>query len=110
MASFTDLVAQQMLLRREEFLTGLSGEPGNEVESFLATGIQAHWHPFESENTLYTQPITPLLAAVDGSRAIRALNIGADWIIAQALLIGPHGFRSSAADTLLLRGEIERPV
>ena len=81
---------------------------GTRLKSFLVTGIQAHWHPFEPENTLYTQPITPLVAAVDGSRAIRSLNIGADWIIAQALLIGPHGFRSSAADTLLLRGEIER--
>lgn len=110
MASFTDLVAQQILLRRDEFLAGLSSEPGGEVEHFLATEIQAHWHPFESENTLDAPPITSLVAAVDGSRAIRALNIGADWIIAQALLIGPHGFRSTAADTLLLRGEIERPA
>jgi prepilin-type processing-associated H-X9-DG protein len=110
MASFTDLVAQQILLRREEFLAGLSDTPENKVESVLAVGIQAHWHPFEPENTLSRQPATPLVAAVDGSRAIRALNIGADWIIAQALLIGPHGLRSSAADTLLLRGEIERPA
>ncbi len=55
------------------------------------------------------QSISPA-AAVDGSRAVRALSSGADWVIAQALLIGPNGLRKSAVDTILLRGEIERPA
>ncbi len=110
MASFIDLVAQSMYLRREEFLAGISSEPDTEVEHFLATGIQAHWHPLIPEYTMSAHQPPPLVGAVDGSRAVRALNIGADWIIAQALLVGPNGLRLPAVDTHLLRGEIERPA
>ena len=110
MASFTDLIAERLHFRREEFLAGLSSEPDNEVEQLLATGIQAHWHPFELEHTRHLdQSISPA-AAIDGSRVIRALSSGADWVIAQALLIGPNGLRNSVVDTRLLRGEIERPT
>ena len=110
MASFTDLFAERIHFRKEEFLAGLSSKPTNEVEYLLARGIQAHWHPFESENTGKTKQSTSLVAAVDGSRAIRALSSGADWVIAQALLIGSNGIRKSAMDTRLLRGETERPA
>ena len=41
MASFTDLIAEHLHFRREEFLAGLSSEPDNEVEQLLATGIRA---------------------------------------------------------------------
>ena len=110
MASFTDLIAERLHFRREEFLAGLSSKPDDEVEHLLARGIQAHWHPFEPEHTRnMDQSISPA-AAVDGSRAIRALSSGADWVIAQALLIGPNGLRNSVVDTRLLRGEIERPA
>jgi len=108
MASFTDLVAQSIFQRREEFLAGLSIEPRDEVEFLLAAEIQAHWHPLELRNNGAQERVP--VAAIDGSHAIRALNFGADWIVAQALLIGPDGFRQSAVDTLLLRGEIERPA
>ncbi len=47
MASFTDLIAERIHFRREEFLAGLSSKPDDEVEYLLAKGIQAHWHPFE---------------------------------------------------------------
>jgi hypothetical protein len=110
MASFIDLIAQRIHLRRDEFLAGLSSEPGGEVEHLLASGIQDHWHSLSLENSVNTHQPMSLIGAVDGSRAIRALNIGADWIIAQALLIGPNGLRLSAVDTHLLRGEIERPA
>jgi hypothetical protein len=110
MATFIDLVAQSIYLRREEFLAGLSSEPGTEIEHFLATGIQEHWHPLVPECTESAHQHLSLVGAVDGSRAVRALNIGADWIIAQSLLIGPNGLRLSAVDTLLLRGEVERPA
>jgi hypothetical protein len=40
---------------------------------------------------------------------VRALNSGADWIVAQALLLGPYR-PLTVADTLLVRGETERPV
>jgi NurA domain len=110
MASFTDLIAERIHFRREEFLAGLSSKPGNEVEYLLAKGIQAHWHPFEPDNTRNVNQSISQVAAVDGSRAIRALSSGADWVIAQALLIGPNGLRKSAVDTILLRGEIERPA
>jgi hypothetical protein len=110
MASFTDLIAERIHFRREEFLAGLSSEPDDEVEYLLAKAIQAHWHPFEPENTRNIDQTISQAAAVDGSRAIRALNSGADWVIAQALLIGPNGLRKSAVDTRLLRGEIERPT
>lgn len=108
MASFTDLVARRIHERREEFMSSLSNEPGDEIESLLAAGIQAHWHPLEFEDTNNQE--RHHVAAVDGSHAIRALNVGADWIVAQALLIGPQGLRLPAADTLLLRGDIERPA
>ena len=110
MASFTDLIAERIHFRRKEFLAGLSSEPDDEVEYLLAKGIQAHWHPFEPENTRNMDQSISQVAAVDGSRAIRALSSGADWVIAQALLIGPNGLRKSSVDTLLLRGEIERPA
>ncbi len=110
MASFIDLIAQRIHLHREEFLAGLSSEPDGEIEQLLATGIQDHWHSLVPENSLNKHQPLSLIGAVDGSRAVRALNIGADWIIAQALLIGPNGLRSSAVDTHLLRGETERPA
>ena len=110
MASFTDLIAERIYFRREEFLAGISSKPDGEVENLLAKGIQAHWHPFEPENTRNMDQSISQVAAVDGSRAIRALSSGADWVIAQALLIGPNGLRKSAVDTILLRGEIERPA
>ncbi len=110
MASFIDLVAESIYLRREEFLAGLSSEPDTEIEHFLSMGIQAHWHPLVPGYTVSAHQPPPLVGAVDGSRAVRALNIGADWIVAQALLVGPNGFRKSAIDTRLLRGEIERPA
>src|SRR6266702_4111796 len=110
MASFTDLIAERIHFRREEFLASISNKPDDEVEYLLAKGIQAHWHPFEPENTRNMGQSISQVAAVDGSRAIRALSSGADWVIAQALLIGPNGLRKSSVDTLLLRGEIERPA
>ena len=110
MASFTDLIAERIYFRREEFLAGISSKPDGEVEYLLAKGIQAHWHPFEPENTMIMDQSISKVAAVDGSRAIRALSSGADWVIAQALLIGSNGLRKSAVDTILLRGEIERPA
>ncbi len=110
MASFTDLIAERIHSRREEFLAGLSSEPDDEVEYLLAKEIQAHWHPFEPENSGNMDQSISQVAAVDGSRAIRALSSGADWIIAQALLIGSNGLRMSTVDTILLRGEIERPA
>lgn len=110
MASFIDLIAQKIFLRHGEFVAALSGEQNGEVEHRLAIGIQGHWHSFVSEKASNPYPDRPLVGAVDGSRAIRALSTGADWIIAQALLIGPNGLRLPAADTLLLRGEIERPA
>jgi hypothetical protein len=110
MTSFTDLIAERIHSRREEFLAGLSSKPDDEVESLLAKGIQAHWHPFEPENSGNMDQSRSQVAAVDGSRAIRALSSGADWVIAQALLIGSNGLRMSAVDTILLRGEIERPA
>ena len=110
MASFIDLIAERIYQRREEFLAGLSSKPGTEVEHLLSAEIQSHWHSLAPENLVNMQQPMPLVGAVDGSRAVRALNIGADWIIAQSLLIGPEGLRLSAVDTLLLRGEIERPA
>jgi hypothetical protein len=110
MTSFTDLIAERIHFRREEFLAGMSSNTDDEVEYLLAKGIQAHWHPFEPENTTNSDQVISQVAAVDGSRAIRALSSGADWVIAQALLIGPNGLRKSAVDTCLLRGEIERPA
>src|SRR5260370_16480804 len=110
MTSFTDLVAERIDFRREEFLAGISSKPDDEVEHLLAKAIQAHWHPFEPENTRNIDQTLSQMAAVDGSRAIRALSSGADWVIAQALLIGSNGLRKSAVDTCLLRGEIERPT
>lgn len=110
MASFTDLIAERIRFRREDFIAGLSSEPDGELEHLLAQEIQVHWHPFEPENLRVTNQHLLRVAAVDGSRAIRALSSGADWIIAQALLIGLNGLRKSAVDTILLRGEIERPA
>lgn len=110
MASFTDLIAERIHFRRADFLAGLSSEPNGEVEHLLAEGIQAHWHSFEPKDIRNVHQSISQAAAIDGSRAIRALSSGADWVIAQALMIGPHGLRNSVVDTCLLRGEIERPT
>lgn len=110
MASFTDLIAERIYSRRENFLASLSNTPSDEIENLLAKGMQAHWHPFESKKIQNMVQNISNVAAVDGSRAIRALSSGADWVIAQALLIGTNGRRVFAADTLVLRGEIERPA
>lgn len=110
MASFIDLIAQSMSLQREKFLAGLSSEPNTEIEHVLATQIQAHWHHLIPGYSISAHHPPTLVGAVDGSRAVRALNIGADWIVAQALLIKPDGKRSLDAETRLLWGEIERPA
>ncbi len=107
MASFTDLIAQRISMQRDEFLASLSPQSHDRVERVLRAGIQAHWHPFSGENL---DDISHMrVGAVDGSRATRSLNSGADWVIAQALLLGPDGLRLSAGDTHLLRGDVERP-
>lgn len=110
MASFVDLIAQKISLQRGNFAAVLSDEQNGEVERRLAIGVREHWHSFISEGVSNSYPDKPLVGAVDGSRAIRALSIGADWIVAQALLIGPNGLRLPAADTHILRGEVERPA
>jgi len=103
MASFTDLVAGRIQQRRQEFLAGFSPKAHGSLEVLLEAGVQTLWHPLvlDSSNAPIKGTPTEPAAAVDGSRAIRALNSGADWIVAQAL-------RLTTADTLLLRGEIER--
>src|SRR5258708_28247497 len=107
MASFTDLIAQRISMQRDEFLASLSPQSHDRVERVLRAGIQAHWHPFSGESL---DDISHMrVGAVDGSRATRSLNSGADWVIAQALLLGPDGLRLSAGDTHLLRGDVERP-
>ncbi len=110
MASFTDLIAQRIQEQRSEFLAGLSDVPANDIESLLADSIQAHWHSLEPKGEFNRHGDRSQVAAVDGSHAVRALNTGADWIVAQALIIGRDGFHQSAADTVLLRGDIERPA
>jgi hypothetical protein len=111
MASFTDLIVSRIRSRQQEFLAALSSEPVDDVEEQLASGVRSLWHALDNvpatneSQSLATGPA----AAVDGSRAVRALNSGADWIVAQALLLGPYG-PLTVADTLLARGEIERPV
>lgn len=112
MASFTDLVAGRIQQQQHEFLAGLSPEPRGTFEDELAACMQSWWHPLQSNSPgaqVEDLPATPA-AAVDGSRAVRALNTGADWVVAQALLLGPNGLQLTAADTMLLRGEIERPA
>lgn len=112
MASFTDLVAGRIRQRRQEFLAGLSPEPQGSIEAELEVGVRSMWHslaPDMSDARAEGLPPAPA-AAVDGSRAVRALNSGADWVVAQALLLGPDGLHLTAADTILLRGEIERPA
>lgn len=111
MASFTDRVAGRIQQRRAEFLSGLVPEPHGDVEAVLAAGVRALWHPLDLVTAgMPPDGLPPEPAAVDGSRAVRSLNSGADWLVAQALLVGPHGLRITAADTILLRGEIERPA
>jgi hypothetical protein len=109
MASFTELIAESIRQRKADFLAKLSSEPDNETETLLAQRTQAHWHLFEPANELDAFHRTQQVAAVDGSLAIRALSVGAYWIVAQALLIGPDGLRLSRGDTRLIRGEVERP-
>lgn len=110
MASFTDIIAQCISLRRSEFLEGLSPHPNSTVEHDLMARVQAHWHPFLRESVEGSPQPGLRVGAVDGSHAIRPLNVGADWIVAQALLLGPEGRRISEGDTLLLRGDVERPA
>ena len=109
MASFTELIAESIRQRRADFLAKLSSEPDNETEALLAQGTLVHWHPFEPADGLDEFHCTQRVAAVDGSLAIRALSVGAYWIVAQALLIRPDGLRLSRGDTRLIRGEVERP-
>ncbi len=110
MASFTDLVAGRLRQRRQEFLAGLAPEPSGDLEDRLAAGVVAMWHRLMPDPAGMAEDASPPqpAAAVDGSRAVRALNSGADWVVAQALLLGPAGLRLTAADTTLLRGEIDR--
>jgi hypothetical protein len=110
MASFTDIIAQCISLRRDEFLAGLSTHPNGDVEHLLMTQVQAHWHPFSHESVKNFSQSRLRVGAVDGSHAVRSLNIGADCIIAQALLIGPDGRCLLEGDTFLLCGDIERPA
>ncbi|MFL5662828.1 MAG: DNA double-strand break repair nuclease NurA [Ktedonobacteraceae bacterium] len=110
MASFTDVIAQCISLKRDEFLAGLSTHPNGDVEHLLMTQMQAHWHPFSRESVERSSQSRLRVGAVDGSHAVRPLNVGADWIVAQALLLGPDGRRISEGDTLLLRGDVERPA
>ncbi len=111
MASFTDLVARHIQQRQQEFLATLSPTPHNHTETILAESVQRFWHPLpqDTEDT-QTEALPSSSAAVDGSRATRALNAGADWVIAQALLLGTGGLCLTAADTVLLRGDAERPA
>lgn len=109
MASFTDLIAQRISLQRDEFLAGLSTHPSSDVEHALAASLESHWHTFVPEDTDTIHRTRLRVGAVDGSRAIRALNMGADWLVAQALLLGPDGLRLSAGDTRLLWGDVEHP-
>src|SRR5260370_42299469 len=106
MASFTDLIAQCISAQRDTLLAGLSANPNGYREQELVTSGQAHWHPFVSQNDERRNQPSLRIGAVDGSRAIRSLNVGADWIIAQALLIGPDGWRDAEGDTRILRGDI----
>ena len=112
MASFTDLVAGHIQQRRQEFLAGLAPEPRGTLEAVLAAGVHTMWQPLEPDSSgMQPDGLPPGPAvAVDGSRAVRALNSGADWVIAQALLLGSDGLHLTTADTILLRGEIERPA
>jgi len=64
MASFTDLIAERIHFRKEEFLSGLSSKPDDEVEHLLARGIQGHWHPFEPENIRNMDQTLTQVAAV----------------------------------------------
>lgn len=109
MASFTDLIAQRIYDQRDELLACLSPHPQGDIEHELATKVETYWHPLLRENV--ESPDQPQLrvGAVDGSRAVRSLNSGADWIVAQALLIGSDGLRDSLGDIRILRGDIERP-
>ena len=109
MASFTDLIAQRISAQRDELLTVLSTNPNDDREHALAGGIQTHWHPFSPDSDEYINQPRLRIGAVDGSRAIRSLNVGADWIVAQALLIGPDGLREAEGDSRILRGDVESP-
>lgn len=93
MASFTDLVAGRVQQRRKEFLASLSSEPQGSLEAALENGLHTLWHPLDAgaSGVRSEAPSPGSVAAVDGSRAVRALNSGADWVVAQALLVGPHG-------------------
>lgn len=109
MTSFTDLIAQHIHAQRNELMASLSMNPNDDVEHELAIGVQTHWHPFVSENTTKKEQPPLRIGAVDGSRAVRPLNVGADWVVAQALLIGPDGLRDSAGNTRIIRGDVEHP-
>ena len=109
MASFIDLIAQRIYAQRNELLASLSINPGDDREHKLATGVQTHWHPFIPGNNQSVNQSQLRIGAVDGSRAVRSLNVGADWIVAQALLIGPDGLRNSQGNTRIIRGDVEHP-
>lgn len=112
MASFADLVAKRIQQRQQEFVAAFSPDPHSTHERALATGIQDAWHPLLRDpiESRSGSALDMSAAAVDGSRATRAMNSGADWVIAQAHLVGQDGLRLSAADTILVRGEVERPA
>ena len=110
MASFTDLVADWIRQRLDEFQENIASTPGNDLERLLAERVRTHWHRLDHVLSAdKPQGLNGAAAAVDGSQAVHALNTGADWIIAQALLIGPGGLRLLDAETFLLRGEVLRP-
>lgn len=109
MTSFTDLIAQHICTQRDELLANLSRDPNSERERRLATGVKRYWHAFAPENLADRDQARLRVGAVDGSQAIRSLNIGADWIIAQALLIGPDGLREAAGETRIVRGDVGGP-
>lgn len=109
MASFTDLIAQHICMQRDELLASLSSNPNSEREQGLATGVKRYWHAFAPENLAERDQARLRVGAVDGSQAIRSLNIGADWIVAQALLIGPDGLREAAGETRIVRGDVGSP-
>lgn len=110
MASFTHLVAQRIKQHRQEFEVGLSPETANALDATLARGVQRMWHRVDPTKLNAPDDDRGVTAAVDGSRATRALNSGAQWVIAQALLMASDGTELTEAETLLLRGECEQPA
>ena len=108
MASFTDLIASHIKEHQSEFLAGIVPDPQTPLEELLASSLRRLWRPLPA-SAPSGAPALPVVA-VDGSRAIRALNTGADWIIAQALLIGSGQAPDRLAETVTVRGDIEQPA